>query len=150
MLQDRKPTSCRWLRQLPQHAESSPTDGSGGVGGGGVAASCCRVCVATGESGEGGLEFFGSEDLDVGVEPAECGSQTRPGPGALDEFAAIGAEFFDESVVAVGGHDGGGKVEDDFADARPCRGVCGASEPCGDECGHVWSGELTVNGRSSE
>ncbi len=37
-----------------------------------------RVGVAAGEVGEGGFEFGGSDDLDVGVEPADGGGQARP------------------------------------------------------------------------
>jgi hypothetical protein len=43
-----------------------------------------------GELVEGVLQLLGTKDFDVGVEAAERGGETRPGPGALDELQRSG------------------------------------------------------------
>src|SRR6185312_3501969 len=102
-----------------------------------------RVGVAAGETAEGSLELGGPDHLDVRVEPAERGGEADPGPGALYELAALGADLFDKSVAGVRGDDDGGKADDDLANAGPRRGVGGTSEAARDVRGHVSHGQLS-------
>ncbi|MDA0140326.1 hypothetical protein OJ962_22700 [Solirubrobacter sp. CPCC 204708] len=87
-------------------------------------------------------ELGRADDLDVGVEAVERGSQPDPGPRAGFQDAAVGAERLDRAVGGERPHLGGRAVEDGPAGAGPAVGLIGALEPRGHELGDVAGGEL--------